>query len=124
MWHTQGTDRAAGLQAVRLALASRTTPALRAVAVKVDKPVIWTRFCYDGDPTPLDQELAEATGEEVGAAMSGRWLSEVLLRSVSPREALVLEPGEEWAYTRPVADASAVDPDPGPGDDPSGDRVD
>ena len=100
MRRARDLDRAAGLQGVRDALSTRVTPALRAVAVKVDKPVVWTRFLYDGEPTDLERALADATGEAAGAHLSGRWLSQVLLRSAPPGTALVLEPGEEWAYTR------------------------
>lgn len=103
MRRARDLDRVAGLQGVRDALATRVTPALRAVAVKVDKPVVWTRFLYDGEPTDLERSFADAAGEEAGARLPGRWLSQVLLRSAPPGTALVLEPGEEWAYTRPDA---------------------
>lgn len=79
---------------------------MRAVAIKVDKPVVWTRFLYDGEPTADEQALAQATGEAVGAGLPGRWLSQVLLRTVPSGSALGLEPGEEWAYVRRDADES------------------
>ena len=103
---SRDSDRRAGLLSVQRALQHRITPSLRAVAVKVDKPVIWTRFVYDGEPTSAERELADATGDEVAAGLAGRWLSQVLVRSAAPDDVLLLESGEEWVYARPERDSS------------------
>lgn len=108
MRHSREADQAAGLMAVRRALEGRAVPALCAVAVKADKPVIWTRFLFDVEPTDAEQDLVEAAGEAVAAGLPGRWLSQVLLRSVAPGDALTLEPGEEWAWSRTPTGAAEV----------------
>lgn len=113
MRRSREAERADAVAAVRRALEHRVTPGLRAVAVQVARPVIWTRFVHDAAPTPVEQDLAEAAAAEVGAELSGRWLSQVLVRHLAPGNPLVLEPGEEWAYVRPETRAQVH----GPGDD-------
>lgn len=113
MRRSREAEGADGLAAVRRAIEHRVTPALRAVAVQVERPVVWTRFVYDGAPSAVEQDLAEAAGVQVGVELAGRWLSQVLLRQAAPDAPLVLERGEVWAYVRPDARAQTRGQDEG-----------